>query len=950
MDRIRATVDDRARVLRPGNRHPFARPENDAGPVSTDMRLERMILVLDPDAAQQRALDEFLTAQQNPESPQYHQWLTPEEFGNRFGVSQADSDQVVAWLEQHGLQIESVSAGRREIIFSGTAGQVASAFHTEIHTYVVDGETHYANASDPEIPLALAPVVGGVVSLHDFHGKPLHHSARPLYTSGGAHYLAPADFAAIYNVAGAYANGIDGAGQSIAVVGRTNINLSDVQAFRSMFGLPAKQPTVVLNGPDPGIVSRDEEMEAALDVQWAGAVARNAGIQFVVSGSTSTSDGVALSAQYIVNRNLAPVMTISFGSCESVIGSSGNKFWSGLWQQAAAQGITVLVASGDAGAAGCDAASARTATQAPGVNALCSPASSTCVGGTQFADTNASSYWSSSNAAGTYGSALGYLPEAVWNESGAVAGGSGLWASGGGASLVYPKPSWQVAPGVPADGRRYVPDVSLTSAGHDGYLVRLEGQIYVVAGTSAATPAFAGLMSLVGQKAGARLGNVNPALYTLAAKQSTGGAAVFHDITAGSNTVPGVSGFSATPGYDAATGLGSVDANTLVARWSDASAPTPAVQLSVDPASASVTVGSSVSVTVKVAVSGGFNAPVLLSTGTLPQGLTATLSATTLAAPGSGMATLKLTASSQMVPTSYSVTISAAGAGITQTISLPVAVAPVCSYSINPKSASVTAVSGSYSVAVTAPAGCAWTAASAAAWITLASGASGTGNGTVTYSVAANTATLSRSGSLTVAGASFVVTQAAAAASYTLSPASASVGQSGGSGSFAVTVNPSTTSWTAASTASWITVTSGASGTGSRTVSWSAAANTSGAARTGAITAGNTSFTITQAASCTYSIAIGSVTANASGYVGTVSVYAATGCKWTASSDASWLTVTAGASGAGNGTVNFLAAYNTTKTSRSGVLTVAGYAITITESASTSAPALKAEPLPTDEL
>ncbi len=909
-----------------------------------------MILVLEPDEAQQRALDEFVAAQQNPESPQYQQWLTPEEFGERFGVSQADADKVVAWLEQHGLEIESVSTGRREVIFSGTAAQVASAFHTEIHTYVVDGEIHYANASDPEIPQALAAVVGGVVSLHDFHGKPLHHNARPLYTSGSAHYLAPADFAAIYNVAAAYTKGIDGTGQNIAVVGRTNINFSDVQYFRSMFGLPAKQPAVVLNGPDPGIVSRDEEMEAALDVEWAGAVAKNSSVQFVVSGSTTTSDGVALSAQYIVNRNLAPVMTLSFGNCESAIGSSGNKFWSSLWQQAAAQGITVLVASGDAGAAGCDSASARTATQGPGVSGLCSPAFSTCVGGTQFADTaNAASYWSSGNAAGTYGSAMGYIPEAVWNESGAVAGGSGLWASGGGASIVYSKPSWQVSPGVPGDGRRYVPDVSLTSAGHDGYLVRLEGQLYVVAGTSAATPAFAGLMSLVGQKAGARLGNVNPTLYALAAKQSTGGAAVFHDVTTGSNTVPGVSGFSATPGFDAATGLGSVDANMLVTHWGDASTPTPALQLSVDPMSASVTAGTSVSVTVKVAVSGGFNAPVLLSTGTLPSGLTASLSTTTVAAPGSGSATLRLTATAQMLAASYSVTITAAGGGITQTLSLPVTVTPVCSFSINPKSVSVSAASGNYSISVTAPTGCAWTAASTASWMTVTGGAAGTGNGTVNYFVAANTATASRTGSLTAAGSSFTVTQAAGAASYTLSPTLAAVPQSGGTGVFAVTVSPSTTAWTAASTVSWITVTSGATGTGSRTVSWSVAANTSGASRTGSITVGNTSFTITQAAPCTYSISIGAVTASATGYVGTVSVYTAAGCKWTASSNATWLTVTAGASGAGNGAVNFLAAYNTTRTSRSAVLTVAGYAITITESAS-SAPALKAEPLPTDEL
>ncbi len=918
--------------------------------VPDETRLERMILVLDPDLAQQRALDEFLAAQQDPESPQYHQWLSPEEFGDSFGVSQADSDRVVVWLEQHGLEIESVSAGRREIIFSGTAGQVASAFHTEIHTYIVDGEPHYANSSDPEIPLALAPVVDGIVSLHDFHGQPLHRGAQPLYTSGSSHYLAPADFATIYNAAGAYATGIDGTGQAIAVVGRTNLKVADVQTFRSTFGLPSRQPVVILNGPDPGIVSRDEEIEAALDVEWAGAVGKNATIQFVVSGSTNTSDGVALSSQYTVNHNLAPVVTISFGSCESALGSSGNQFWNSLWQQAAAQGMTVLVASGDSGAAGCDAASARTATRAPGINGLCSSPFSTCVGGTQFADTaNTAAYWSSTNTAGTYGSALRYIPEAVWNESGAVAGGSGLWASGGGSSIMYSKPSWQAGPGVPADGRRNVPDVSLAGAGHVGYLVRVENQLYVVAGTSAATPAFAGLMSLVLQKTGARQGNVNPPLYALAAKQSNGGAAVFHDVTAGSNTVPGVSGSNATPGYDPATGLGSVDAATMVTRWTDAATPTPSLQLSVDPSPVSITAGSNVSVSVRVAVSGGFNSAVLLSAGTVPAGMTASFSPAMLAAPGGGTVTLRLSAAAQIAPGPYSIVISAAGGGLSQTLSLPVTAAPVCTYSINPKSAAVPAAAGTYSISVTAPAGCAWTSASAAAWMTIASGASGSGSGSVAYSVTANSATASRTGSLTVAGLSFAVTQAAATAVYTLSPTSASVSPSGGTGSVVVAVTPSTTAWTASSNAAWITITSGASGTGSRTVTWSAAANTSSAARTGTIAIGSATFTLTQAAKCTYSISVGSITRASNGYAGSVAVFAPAGCQWTPSSNASWLAVTSAAGGSGNGTVTFLAAFNTTKSSRSAVLSVAGYAITITESASTS-PTLKAEPLATDEL
>ncbi len=215
--------------------------------------------------------------------------------------------------------MEEVTAGRRSIIFSGTAAQVQAAFHTEIRTYNIRGQVHHANATDPEIPVALAQVVGGVVSLHDFHSEPMHASARkpsPEFTSGGSHYLAPADFATIYDLAPLYQQSINGNGQSIAIVGRSNIKIADVRQFRTAFGLPANDPQIIVNGADPGIVSSGEETEADLDVEWSGAVARNATIKFVVSKSTNSSDGVDLSAQYIVNHNLAPVMSTSFGLCE----------------------------------------------------------------------------------------------------------------------------------------------------------------------------------------------------------------------------------------------------------------------------------------------------------------------------------------------------------------------------------------------------------------------------------------------------------------------------------------------------------------------------------------------------------------------------------------------------------------------------------------------------------
>jgi len=684
-DRITSFIDDEQRVTLRGNRHPFATAQYDAGAVTPDFPMEHMLLTLLPDATQQDALDQLVDAQHNPESPYYHQWLTPEQYGERFGISEADAAQVVSWLQSHGMEVEEVTASRRSIIFSGTAAQVESAFHTQVHAYKIGQELHYANVKDPEIPATLVQVVGGVVSLHDFRSEAMHGSVRkpaPDFTSGGSYYLAPADFATIYDLVPLYQQSINGSGQSVAIVGRSNIKLADVRQFRTSFGLPANDPQIIVNGSDPGIFDSGEETEADLDVEWSGAVARNATIKFVVSKSTNSSDGVDLSAQYIVNHNLAPVMSMSFGLCEAALGSSGNGFLNSLWQQAAAQGITVFVSSGDDGAAGCDSASASSATHGHGVNSLCSTPYSVCVGGTEFNDaTSPTLYWSGSNATGTQASAVSYIPEMVWNESGP---GYGLWASGGGVSTIYAKPSWQAGTGVPADGKRDVPDVSLTSAGHDGYLIYQEGGLYVVGGTSAASPSFAGVMALVVQHTAARQGNANTTFYSLASKQRAGGASVFHDITSGNNSVPGQTGFSATAGYDQATGLGSIDASVLVNHWSDATpAPTPGFHAAVSASSVSVAAGSSAgsSLRLNVTVSGGFSAAVAFSVTGLPSGVTAVFTPAALSAPGSGSSVLKITASSSARPATYSVTVSAASGGsTTQRMTLSVTVARLSSH------------------------------------------------------------------------------------------------------------------------------------------------------------------------------------------------------------------------------------------------------------------------------
>ena len=565
-------INDNDTVTLQGNVHPRARPEFDRGPSDPQLPMERMILTLQRSPAQQADLDKLLAGQQDPTSANYHRWLSPEEFAGKFSPAADDLAAVTGWLTSQGFSVEQAPRGRSSLVFSGTAAKVERAFHTRMRNFLVDGELRHANAQDPALPRGLADLVAGVVSLHNFPYKQMNSGARPAprdislpgYTSGGSHYLSPADFATIYNVNPLYAAGIDGTGQSIAIVGRTHPSSTNWTTFRSSMGLPANPVQVILNGADPGDLGAGEDGEADLDVEWSGAVAKGATVKFVVSKS-GTSDGVALSAQYAVNNDLAPVISTSFGLCEAILGASGTSFYTSLWQQAAAQGITSFVSSGDSGAAGCSASDAASGSGL-GVNGLGSSPYNVAVGGTQFSDA-AGGFWSATNGS-SYSSALSYIPETAWNESGSVSGGTQLWSSGGGASLYYGQPSWQVAPGVPANGKRNVPDVSLSAASHDGYLVRSQGKLSAFGGTSAASPSFAGLMALVVQKTGERQGNANVRFYQLGnAQYASGGAAVFHDPTSGDNSVPGVTGFSCGVGYDQATGLGSVDANALAGNW-----------------------------------------------------------------------------------------------------------------------------------------------------------------------------------------------------------------------------------------------------------------------------------------------------------------------------------------------------------------------------------------------
>jgi len=604
---------------------PQSRIAADLGVAPANQPLSRMILLLSPSDAQQSALTAKLADLQNPASASYHRWLTPAEYAAAYANSASDVAAVVAWLQSQGFAVAALPTGRGWIEFSGTAAQVEQAFQTQVHVVATASGPRPVLTGAISVPSALAPLVEGLVSLDGA-------VAAPALTTPQSLAVSPADLAARTSVSTAealtpklagqllhldalQASGVNGSGESIAIPARSNVNLADVAAFRSTFGLTAQPLQVRLNGADPGLA--DDQAEATLAASWAGAAAPSAQILLVPAASTSATDGVDLALAAIVDQALAHTVEIGYSSCEAGMSPAHQAYYAALYRQAAAEGIAIVAAAGDSGASACHlAGSTSPVSTGYAVNALASTPWNTAVG--------VAAYTAAGPAAGA--SAL-----AAWSPAGSA---EPAYASGGGSSTVYAAPVWQSTATQSSSAlpqNRLLPDLVLPTAIDSGVN---HGLAFCLSGTatasgctpvrsggsSAAAAIFAGVAALVAEEHGAQ-GSLQPSLYSLQSKSG-----VYADVQQGAAqlacasgtsgcSATGQIGYSAASGYDLATGLGAVNAQAMLTSW-----PTPmagsgstSLTLQISPQQTNSTYNPSASVT--------FTATVLSTSGsTAPTG------------------------------------------------------------------------------------------------------------------------------------------------------------------------------------------------------------------------------------------------------------------------------------------------------------------------------------------
>jgi subtilase family serine protease len=619
-----------------GSLNPHAQPQFDTGRLPSGTRINGITIVFNRTAAQEADLKALMAAQQTPGSPLYHQWLNPDQFAARFGMAQSDLNTVESWLQQQGFSIDSVARSQNAIHFSGSAAQVEQAFQTEMHSYKVNGVQHFAPSTALSLPAAIAPAVLGIKNLDDFRPRPhvvfgKSLLARKSFTGAGSTnsqnetiFFAPGDIVTAYDIQPTYSAGDTGIGQSITLVGQSEIQTTDIANFQNAAGVTVRNPSQFLV-PDSGnsaVEADGDEAESDLDIEWSGAIAPGATINFVYTGN-SPNYGAFDSIQYAIDQKIGTIISSSYGTCEAALDGATLE---ASFEQAALQGQTVLAAQGDDGSTDCSGISGLTNTVQIGL-AVDYPGSSqyvTSMGGTSISSTAdngdyltvGDGYWESdsSTSSNIVNSVQKYIPEIVWNDSSlSEQYEGGLAATGGGKSSLFTKPSWQAnVPGIPSDGQRDVPDLALyTSPYWPGYLFcssdptawnttqqpyqqssctlgfedQSTTQFTAAGGTSFAAPIFSAMLAVISQKAGYAdgqgEGQINPTLYKLASNSATYTSA-FHDVTSGNNYCVGSGlctgaseGYAAGTGYDLVTGLGSVDLTNLANAWPANSTPPP---------------------------------------------------------------------------------------------------------------------------------------------------------------------------------------------------------------------------------------------------------------------------------------------------------------------------------------------------------------------------------------
>ena len=666
--RVIGAVDPSDRIPLASATRPWTRKAIDMGAVGGQTPAPHMLLLLQRSAQQQQALNEYVSDLQNHSSPNYHHWLTPAQFANAYGVNAEDVASVTTWLQSEGFTIDKVSPARNVIEFSGTVGQLQQAFQTQVHRLSLGTNSEITAVSAVQVPRALSPVIRGLVNLDSAHAHrliqpgpsakydPATHSFKPQFTvfDNGTPllFVAPSDAATIYDTPNANLNPnyqgttLDGTGVNVGIVGDSDVDLTPVANYRQAFlGESASNqnlPTIIVDGSDPG--ETGDVVESWLDMEVLGGIAPNAKLYYYESADGDITAGIQNAIIRAVNDNLVSILSISFGGCEADQGTSGNAFFSEIYEQAAAQGITVTVSSGDSGSAGCDSDTAASASAGLAVNGLGSTPYNISVGGTDFVvlGANFTTYVDDSTSGNPpyYRTVQQYIPEEPWNDSTSVNGAladnvplsdPNIIGGGGGASAVYSKPAFQTGL-TPQDGARDLPDVSFLAANGlygaswayceiaDGSTdcavtngqLTATSTVHGAGGTSASTPAFAGMLALLVQSTGSRLGQANNVLYQLAAtKYST----VLHDITTGNDSVVCTAGSSdcgsngfltgwdAGTGYDQASGLGSVDAAQMISNWSSVALTPTATTLNIDGSTSAVNVTHGTSLNLQVAVS-----------------------------------------------------------------------------------------------------------------------------------------------------------------------------------------------------------------------------------------------------------------------------------------------------------------------------------------------------------